>query len=158
MIILGFDLSTKYIGWATTDGDGQRIDSGEVKLNGKMLDDRIIEATAVTADFCAGHVDIIATESPFVGRNGKTTMALGKLCGVLWANVILCTNKTPVECTTSEVKKAMTGSGKADKALMMQMARSRYGLETVGEHEADALGVCLAAIAKIRRLELEALA
>lgn len=155
MIILGFDLSTRYIGWAILDED-QRIDSGQHKLAGGTFAARMIDAIAVTAEMCGGRrIGAIAVETPFVGRNSRTAMQLGKICGVLWGNAVLCASKPPVEVSPAEAKLALTGTGNADKQAMMQSAQTQFRLETIGEHEADAIGVCLAALAKLKKRRLE---
>ena len=153
MIILGFDLSTKYIGFAVTDEDGQRVDSGEVKLEGRSFEDRLKNAI-VRLDIEVGNYDqsgYVAVEAPFVGPNGQTSLQLGKLGGALYSITYQLTGHFPIEVTPSEIKRAMTGNGQAGKALMMQLARARYALESVGEHEADALAVCLAATIKLQQ-------
>jgi len=51
-----------------------------------------------------------------------------------------------VEITPTEAKKALTGSGTAKKYQMIEAAL-RYGITT--EHEADALGIAMAASKRV---------
>ncbi|MCD6287468.1 MAG: crossover junction endodeoxyribonuclease RuvC [Anaerolineae bacterium] len=49
-----------------------------------------------------------------------------------------------VEVTPQDAKRALVGHGRVGKKQMIAMARARYGVELT-EHEADALGMALAA-------------
>jgi Holliday junction resolvasome RuvABC endonuclease subunit len=160
-MIIGFDISTKYVGIAITDNDGQRIRSEEIKLIGETFEDRMEHANRViydlALDYCWRTGARFAVESPFVGPSGRTSMQLAKMCGAVHGIIYTVMSVRVIEVTPAEAKAAMTGKGNATKQAMMQMARARYALETVGEHEADALAVCLAAAIKLERERLEAL-
>lgn len=58
-----------------------------------------------------------------------------------------------IEVSPSQAKKALTGLGNAKK-LAMQAAALSYGV--TGEHAADALGVALASLGRVRVVEAAA--
>nr|WP_255696795.1 crossover junction endodeoxyribonuclease RuvC [Sandaracinobacteroides sayramensis] len=83
-----------------------------------------------------------AVEEVFVNRNAQSTLKLGQARGV----VLLAVGHIPVaEHATRLVKKALVGTGAAEKAQVAAMvARLLPGCGAMGEDEADALAVAIA--------------
>ncbi|KQW79737.1 crossover junction endodeoxyribonuclease RuvC [Brevundimonas sp. Root1279] len=86
----------------------------------------------IEAPILAGQTQI-ATTRKLQGMAGVTEM-IGHRLGIEVAEV-----------ATSQVKKALTGDGRADKQLMMAAAR-HYSLTPIVSDEADAFGVWLCAL------------
>lgn len=85
-----------------------------------------------------------AVEAPFHGANARSSFQLAHARGVVLA--VLGAERIPVaEYAPAVVKKAVTGSGRADKAQVQSMIRLLLGSEAAaGPHDvADALGVAL---------------
>ncbi len=83
-----------------------------------------------------------AVEEVFVNRNPQSTLKLGQARGV----VLLAVAHMPVaEHATRLVKKAVVGTGAAEKAQVIAMVqRLLPGCGAMGEDEADALAVAIA--------------
>ena len=95
-----------------------------------------------------------AVERLFFARNVTTALAVGQARGVLLLAV--AQSSIPVvEYTPAEVKQAVSGWGKADKAQMQEMVRLLLGLDSVPypDDAADALAVALCHVqtARFRR-------
>lgn len=103
-----------------------------------VLFDRI---TGLLAEF---QPDALAIEQLFFARNVTTALAVGQARGV----VLLAGARAGVtiaEYTPSEVKQAVAGYGKADKAQMQEMVRLILGLTyaPTPDDAADALAVAI---------------
>lgn len=89
---------------------------------------------------------LIVFEAPILPA--QTQMATTrKLQGMAGVTEMVC-HRAGIECAevaTSQVKKALTGSGRADKADMMAAARL-YGFAPAVSDEADAFGIWLCAL------------
>lgn len=97
---------------------------------------------------------LIIFEAPILAAN-TTIHVTRKLQGMAGVTEMIAHRQRleVAEITTSQVKKALTGSGKADKADMVRAAR-HYGFNPAVPDEADAFGVWLCAV----RLRFPALA
>ena len=161
MIILGVDPSTRFIGWAVYDTVSAHLGpSGETRLVGLDYLDRQgaaadeMRVRFLFCELCVGKVDVVALESPFVWRNRTTSLRLGALHDAV-ARVARAAHIRAMDVTPAEAKKAATSNGRADKRLVQRLICARFGLASVGEHQADAIAVALAAAGK---LQVEALA
>ena len=145
--ILGLDPSLSRTGWGLIEAEGNRLrhiahgacptraaDPLPVRL--KMLHDGIAALVAAHAPQEA------AVEEVFVNKNPQSTLKLGQARGV----VLLAVGHLPVaEHATRLVKKAIVGTGSAEKAQVAAMvARILPGCGPLGEDEADALAVAIA--------------
>jgi len=154
MIVLGLDASTWHIGYAIYNTETGKLGaSGEHKLTREEPEQRLyeaVQAVEMTTVFCRQHagLDVVAIERPFVGMNRKTALLLGMLYGAL---VVSCRSWKLVPVTPAEAKLAATGRGNADKKLVRQMIMAQFGLNVpIGEHQADAVAVALAAAGKVK--------
>ena len=89
--------------------------------------------------------DVIAIERVFSQLNVKTAMATGQAAGV--ALLIAARSGIPVVMhTPSEVKAAVTGSGRADKKQVAEMVKKLLRLQTIPQPvdstDALALAIC----------------
>jgi crossover junction endodeoxyribonuclease RuvC len=149
--ILALDASSTTIGWVVYSGAVEA--HGTILLTSDGIADRCRQAHAALNLILANHpdVDAIALESP-IARFAKAVIPQARVSGALLACAAL-KGLHVVEVTPSEAKKALTGSGCAGKA-QMQAEAVRYGI--TGEHAADALGVALAAVGRVKVVEVAA--
>ena len=88
--------------------------------------------------------DCAAVEELFFTNNSKTVIAVAQARGVIC--LALQKSGTPMfEYTPLQVKSAVTGYGKAEKAQVMEMTRMILGLEKVAKPDdaADALALAV---------------
>lgn len=147
-LILGLDPGLAATGWGIIRADGNRlghIAHGTVKTPASApLADRLASLYDALAEVIAAHgCDTAAVEEVFVNVNPQSTLKLGQARGV----VMLCAAKAglPVaEYATRLVKKAIVGTGSAEKAQVHAMVqRLLPGVHVVGSDAADALAVAI---------------
>jgi crossover junction endodeoxyribonuclease RuvC len=149
VIVLGLDPGLAKTGWGIIEANGNRlrhIAHGTVRTSpSAALAERLVTlsdglAAVIAAHGCAS----AAVEEVFVNANPQSTLKLGQARGV----VLLSAARAglPVaEYATTLVKKAVVGTGGADKAQVHAMVeRLLPGTKVVGEDAADALAVAIA--------------
>ncbi len=148
-VILGLDPGLAATGWGVIAADGNRLSHiahGTVKTPASSpLPDRLAALHDGLMAVISGHgVTEAAVEEVFVNSNPQSTLKLGQARGV----VLLCAARAglPVaEYATRLVKKALVGTGSADKAQVQAMVeRLLPGVKVVGADAADALAVAIA--------------
>ena len=148
MIVLGIDPGTRTAGFGVVEAQGGReraLDYGTVDLP-EALDhtlrlQRIYSRVVELAD--AHHPDEVAVEVPFLGHN---VQALRKLVRVEAAVMLGAMHREiPVaQYAPAEVKKSVTGQGRASKEQVWFMVRAQLGVsEDRGLDASDALAVAL---------------
>ena len=101
------------------------------------------------------HPDAVAVEQPFMARNVKSALAVGKAQAV--AILAAANNGIPVyEYTPAQVKQRVADYGASSKEQIQEMVRLQLGLSEVPQPNdaADALAV---AICHLREIHLDAL-
>jgi crossover junction endodeoxyribonuclease RuvC len=91
--------------------------------------------------------EVLAVEELFFGRNVTTAIHVGQARGVVL--LAAADNGIPVrEFTPMQVKMAVTGYGRADKAQVQSMVKILLGLAEVPKPDdtADALAIAIAAL------------
>jgi len=87
--------------------------------------------------------DAVAIENVFVAKNARSSLILGHARGVALLAASE-TGLTAAEYSPSQVKLAVTGSGRADKEQIQRMVRALLGLPEVAcEDASDALAVAI---------------
>lgn len=144
--ILALDASSTTIGWALYES-GAIVKSGQITLYSRDINDRCKQANWEIGVLIANHgaIDVVAIESP-VARFAKAVIPQALVSGAIRVAARFH-DRHVVDVTPAEAKQALTGRGNADKALMQTMAGA---LGVTGEHAADAVGVALAAVGKVR--------
>lgn len=126
MRVLGVDPGLTRCGFGVVDGTAGRpltaVDFGVVRTpSGDDVADRLLAiAEAIEVRIAAHRPDMVAVERVFSQHNLRTVMGTAQAAGV----VILTAARhgVPVALhTPSEVKAAVTGSGRADKAQVTHM-------------------------------------
>lgn len=148
MLIIGIDPSLTCTGWGIVAKSGNRlthIANGQVKTDAALaLSDRLVtldrELTDVILKF---RPDAGAVEEVFVNKNPQSTLKLGHARGVCL--LALARAGMPVhEYATRLVKKALVGTGAAEKAQVQAMLKVLLpGVKLAGADAADALAVAI---------------
>lgn len=145
--IMGLDPGLAHTGWGVIETQGNRLTHVAHGVIHSQASDPLPQRLAALH---AGLKSILATHAPheaaveevFVNRNAQSTLKLGQARGV----VLLAVGHLAVaEHATRLVKKAIVGTGAADKAQVMAMvARLLPGCGPLSEDSADALAVAIA--------------
>lgn len=145
--IIGIDPGLAHTGWGVIEASGNRL---QHIAHGVIHSRAADPLPARLAALHAGLGTVLATHGPneaaveevFVNRNPQSTLKLGQARGV----ALLAVGHLPVaEHATRLVKKAIVGTGTADKAQVIAMvARLLPGCGSLTEDAADALAVAIA--------------
>ena len=147
-IILGLDPGLACTGWGVIRADGNRLShvaNGQCRTPAQAtLADRLARLHAELSSVIATHApDATAVEEVFVNDNPQSTLKLGQARGV----VLLAAAQSGVavgEYAPRLVKKALVGTGAADKAQVHAMVqRLLPGASIAGADAADALAVAI---------------
>lgn len=147
--ILGIDPGLARMGYGVVDVVGSRLECvtyGCIETSAQTpLSQRLeIIYRKLTELFEEHRPDVTAVEELFLGRNTTTAFTVGQARGVaLLASALSQTSL--VEYTPMQVKQAVTGYGRADKAQIQQMVRILLGLSHIPKPDdaADALAVAI---------------
>jgi crossover junction endodeoxyribonuclease RuvC len=148
MIVLGLDPGLGCTGWGVISAEGNRLShvaNGQVRTDAKAdLPRRLLDLHEKLAALLASHApEAAAVEEVFVNENPQSTLKLGQARGV----VLLAAAARGIEVgeyAPSLVKKAVVGTGGADKAQVRAMVqRLLPGCVIAGPDAADALAVAI---------------
>ncbi len=149
MLIIGLDPSLSCTGWGIVAKDGNRlrhVANGQVKTDAAAsLPERLVTIDRELTDVILRHrPDSAAVEEVFVNKNPQSTLKLGQARGVCL--LALARAGLPIaEYATRLVKKAVVGTGAAEKAQVQAMLRVLLpGVVLAGADAADALAVAIA--------------
>lgn len=150
MRVLGVDPGLTRCGIGVVERNGQKlslVDLGVIRTPKESdLAARLLELDGELALWIKrAKPDVIAIERVFSQLNVKTAMATGQAAGV--AILLAAKSGLPIALhTPSEVKAAVTGSGRADKKQVATMVKRILGLEEmpkpVDTTDALALAIC----------------
>ena len=149
LTILGVDPGLRVTGWGIVRGDGDRLSSiacGAIALRGdrrheERLQHIYLELCAVIAQWSPAE---IAVEDPYVGENVRSAFAIGEARAI----ALLAAAEAGIEVSQyapAEIKAAVTGYGRSDKAQVQELVRVQLGLGETPEpaDAADALAVAI---------------
>jgi crossover junction endodeoxyribonuclease RuvC len=146
--ILGLDPGLGTTGWGLIEADGNRlrhIANGQIKTDtAAPLPQRLASlADQLEAMIAEQRPAAAAAEEVFVNQNPQSTLKLGQARGV----VLMCAARAGIdvgEYSPTLVKKAVVGTGGADKAQVHAMvSRLLPGVKIAGADAADALAVAI---------------
>lgn len=150
MRVLGVDPGLTRCGIGIIDGSGSRlalVDLGVIRTPKESeIDQRLLVLEAELSSWIKRAApDVIAIERVFSQLNVKTAMATGQAAGV--AILLAAKSGLPIALhTPSEVKAAVTGSGRADKKQVAMMVKKILKLDEmpkpVDTTDALALAIC----------------
>ena len=149
MRILGIDPGTGILGFGVIDVSGRTsrlVDAGVIRTPVKE-DDAVRLLTIyeeLTDIIAATKPTIMSVEKLFFSRNVTTAMTVSQARGI----VLLCAKQndmTIFEYTPMQIKRAVTGYGKADKKQVQEMVRVLLQLKEAPKPDdcADALAAAL---------------
>ena len=126
MTILGIDPGTRKMGYALISLDKGKIaliEAGLIKIKAEELQFQIPQMVeAFEGIFKAHKIDEVAIEDIFYAHNPKTTIKLAQFRGAIMLMLIQQFGQFS-EYTALQVKKALTGNGKATKEQVAFMAK-----------------------------------
>ncbi len=155
MVALGIDPGTKNCGYALIEkknGKNILLEAGLVKIKETILQHQIVELTeGLDIIFKNNKIDEVAVESIFYAYNPKTVLKLAQFRGALSLK-ILQIHGNFAEYTPLQVKKAVTGNGKAQKEQVAFMVKRILGIkkEIKPLDITDAMAVALAHLGTLR--------
>ena len=149
MIIIGIDPGVARLGYGVIQENKGVITPlcyGSIETKaGKRQAERLLEIyTEITTLFTRYPPDFLAMEKLFFAKNVTSAMSVSEVRGV----ILLAAeqHELPVEeYTPNQIKQAITGSGRADKAQMQEMIRRLLHLDEVPKPDdaADGLSIAL---------------
>ncbi|HBQ91742.1 MAG TPA: crossover junction endodeoxyribonuclease RuvC [Erythrobacter sp.] len=148
-LILGLDPSLSCTGWGVIRTEGSRIvhiANGQVPTDARApMAARLAGLQAALADVIAAHrPDRAAAEEVFVNKNPQSTLKLAQARGCVLA-ACGAAGLAVNEHAARLVKKAVVGTGGADKQQMQAMVKILLpGVQIAGADAADALAVAIA--------------
>ena len=148
MRILGIDPGYALVGFGVLDYDNgyEVIDYGVIATPKEdNLPNRLMTiATCLKQIIDNYKPDVVAVEELFYFKNQKTVIPVAEARGVIIMTCMQCGLKL-FEYTPLQIKQALTGNGRAEKAQIQFMTKTILGLEKVPKPDdaADALAVAI---------------
>ncbi len=149
MLVLGIDPGTASTGFGLVRSAGSRfhvLGEGVISTRpGTPLERRLADIHARIGQLLDEHgPDALAVEELYFGANVRSAFAVGQARGV----ILLAAGQRGVPArsyTPQQVKSAVCGHGRADKAQVSQMVTRLLGLATAParDHASDALAVAI---------------
>ncbi len=149
MKVLGIDPGLASTGYGVVVRGGGRLaalDGGVIETRPDLTPQRrLADLYARINELLDAHdVDAVALEQIYFGQNARSAFAVGQARGV----VVLAAGQRDLPCadyTPQQVKGAVCGHGRADKAQVTRMVQALLGLATAPtpDHAADALAVAI---------------
>ena len=146
--LIGLDPGLGTTGWGVIQAEGNRLSH---IANGQLKTDTAAPLPERLADLCRQLETLIAEHKPeaaaveevFVNKNPQSTLKLGQARGV----ALMCAARAGMavgEYSPTLVKKAVVGTGRAEKAQVHAMvSRLLPGAKIAGPDAADALAVAI---------------
>jgi crossover junction endodeoxyribonuclease RuvC len=150
--VLGIDPGTALMGYGVVESEGSReraVAYGCLETPSDMLPEKRLQTLyrGVVELMLTYKPEAVAVEELFFGRNVTTAIYVGQARGVVL--LAAADNGVPLrEFTPMQVKMAVTGYGRADKAQVQAMVKMLLGLAQTPKPDdvADALAVAIAAL------------
>ena len=149
MIVIGIDPGTANTGFGVVRTSGERmvaLDGGVIETPSDLrVEQRLARLHDALAELIRWHEPkAMALEDLFFGKNVASALGVGQARGV----AMLAAAKQELPCfdyTPQAVKKAVCGSGSADKGQVQRMVASLLGLPEPPspDHAADAFAVAI---------------
>ncbi|AFL69827.1 crossover junction endodeoxyribonuclease RuvC [Sulfurospirillum barnesii] len=131
MFILGIDPGTRNCGYAIVKKEKNKlvlIEAGLIKIKEKILQHQIMELVEGLDIIFKQHViDEVAIEDIFYAFNPQTVLKLAQFRGALSLKILQVKGNFS-EYTPLQVKKAVTGNGKAQKEQVAFMVKKILGI------------------------------
>jgi crossover junction endodeoxyribonuclease RuvC len=149
MRILGIDPGTIVLGYGLIESRRDEMslvhfDTIKCKARSDMSERLLFLYDELTAVVLKYKPDVLAVETPFVGENVKSALAIGKAQAVVL--LIAAQNKKPIyEYSPAQVKHHVADYGASSKEQMQEMVKILLDLDEVPQPNdaADALAVAI---------------
>ncbi len=149
MKILGIDPGTVVMGWGVVEGEGTElalVDFGAITVPEKSpMGERLNRLYTELLKIVHKHQpDAVAVEQPFVAKNIRTALAIGRAQAI--AILAAASKGIPTfEYTPAQVKQRVANYGASSKEQIQEMVRLQLGLAEVPQPNdaADALAVAI---------------
>ncbi len=132
MTILGIDPGTRNCGYAIIKKERSGtvlVEAGLIKIKERVLQHQIVElCEGLDIIFDAHKIDEVSIEDIFYAFNPKTVLKLAQFRGALSLKVLQVFGNFH-EYTPLQVKKAVTGNGKASKEQVSFMVKRILGIK-----------------------------
>ncbi len=132
MNILGIDPGSRNCGYAIIETKQRKmslLEAGFIRMKEKKLQYRIVEFIEGIDMVLKNHqIDCVAIEDMFYAYNPKSVITLAQFRGALSLKILQDFGNF-VEYTPLQVKKALTGNGKADKSQVAFMVKKLLGIK-----------------------------
>jgi len=144
--IIGIDPGFGILGWAVTESDQRLIDFGAIHTDTtRDIGKRIYDIHQSLEEIIQSlRPESAAVERLFFTKNVKTGIEVAKTIGAVILTLKL-KHIEYAEYSPSQVKRALTGYGRAEKFQMMQMVKAVFKLNEIPQPDdaADAIAVAL---------------
>lgn len=146
--ILGIDPGLNHMGWGVIDAKGSALTfvaSGVVSTSPKArMSTRLYALHSGLQEIVSAYQpDTSAIEETFVNMNGATTLKLGNARGAIMLSLAIAGLEIH-EYAARLVKKAVVGSGRAEKEQVASMVRVLLPAAQMGKADAmDALAIAI---------------
>ncbi|RDU66206.1 crossover junction endodeoxyribonuclease RuvC [Helicobacter didelphidarum] len=132
MVILGIDPGSRNCGYGIITLESckpQLIDAGVIKIESRELQSQIIEfVEGIDIILKTYHIDEVAIEDIFYAYNPKSVIKLAQFRGAISLKILQELGNF-AEYTPLQIKKSLTGNGKADKKQVAYMVKILLGLQ-----------------------------
>lgn len=132
MTILGIDPGTRNCGYAIIQSNNtgiKLIEAGFIKIKQRILQEQIMEfIDGIELVLKTHNIDEVAIEDMFFAYNPKSVIKLAQFRGALSLKILQDLGNF-AEYTPLQVKKALTGNGKADKTQVAFMVKRILGIK-----------------------------
>ncbi len=155
MNILGIDPGSRNLGYCIISWDGKTfslVEAGLLRIKSKELQEQIIELVEGIDMILKSHeVDEVAIEDIFFAFNPKSVLKLAQFRGALSLKILQEVGYF-YEYTPLQVKKAVTGNGKATKEQVAFMVKRLFGIkkEIKPLDITDAMAISLAHLQRVK--------
>jgi len=148
MIVLGIDPGTRNMGYCLLEVKSEKyslIEAGVLKFKERQLKEQLLELIKGLDIILSAHsIDEVAIEDIFYAHNPKTVLKLAQFRGALSLKILLSIGNY-YEYTPLQVKKAITGNGKATKEQVAFMVKRLLKIkkEIKPYDISDAMGIAI---------------
>ena len=160
MRILGIDPGTIAMGYGVVDSRDDEItlvDCGALSTTARSpIGERLSYLYNKLLELISRYQpDAVAIEQPFMAKNAKSALAIGKAQAVA---ILAATNKgiTTYEYTPAQIKQRVANYGASSKEQIQEMVKLQLGLSQIPQPSdaADALAVALCHLSEIHLSDL----
>jgi crossover junction endodeoxyribonuclease RuvC len=147
VIILGIDPGLASTGWALVERSGSRlrtVDCGTLRTSPRTPHAERLRSLfeGVTEVLGRGPVGGAAVESWYIHPVSKSAIGMAEARGAILV-AIAAAGVAVVEYPPTEIKLAVTGTGRAEKDQVRAMVARLTGHDAAGDHAADAIAAAI---------------